>query len=462
MTGASLRGVIISVATAQFLLPFMVAGMGPILPSIGADLGGNAMELGLVNGVYALSLSIFHLVSSRIGDMIGRRRLFMIGLTVFLTMTALTPFSPSMPVFLVCRFAQAIGVACMNTCALAILIACAPANKRGQVLGITSLGVYAGISLGPGISGLVATTLGWRYLFFGILPFGALALFLMWRLIKTDWTNAPDKPFDWRGAMLYSFGITGLSVGATWVLEGSVAYGLLAFGVLTLGMFIRSQLRTEQPILDVRFLAHNAIFLINSLASFINNSTILGATFYFSLYLQGVRGLDVFEAGLTLTVGPVVQFIFSPIAGRLADRFGPARIATIGMIIQGMGLFLASQLTSTVPFSNVLVVLVVLGFGLSLFASPNTSAVMGSVDIAHMGQASGLVGTMRTMGMLLSMVIVSVSMNIYLGQDALNPSNREAFMDAMHMNLNLFNCLNACAILCSLLQLTGRFTRKKG
>lgn len=457
---STLRCVIIAVATAQFMLPFMMIGVGTLLPIIGTELHASAMELGLVNAVYGLSLSIFHLISGRIGDMVGRRKLFLTGLSIFLVMTAITPFVPNMTLFLVCRFIHAMGTAMMNTCALAILIALAPPSMRGRVIAVTSMGLFAGISAGPALAGLIATTLGWKFLFYSLLPLGVMAWYLMATTVKTDWKNDADKPFDWRGAALYTLAIVGISSGATFILQGAWAVGLLVSGLVLLAVFFFYQLRTAYPILDVRFIFHNRVFMINSVASFINNSTLLGLIFYLSLYLQGVKHLDVLHAGMVLSVSPVVQLICTPIAGKMADKFHAAKIATFGMVIQGVGLFLASLLQTTSAPWEVTVAQVALGMGLALFAAPNTTAIMSSVDGAHLSQASGIVGTVRTMGMLLSMIIVSVSMNSYLGVSPLNDSNIPEFMEAMHMNLTVFGVLNALAILCSLSQMIKKFAKK--
>ncbi len=321
---STLRSLMIAVATAQFLLPFMMSGIGPLLPTIGRDLDASAMELGLVGAIYSLSLSIFHLVSGRIGDMKGRRKLFLVGLGIFLAMSIATPFSPNMTIFLCCRFVQAIGTAMMNTSALSILIASAPPAIRGRVLGVTSIGLFAGVSSGPAIGGFIGSFLGWHYLFFCVVPLGVIAWLLMAFTVKGDWTNAPEAPFDWRGSILYSLGICAISMGATWILSGSWAIGLVAGGFLLLILFAFSELKRDYPILDVKFVVRNTSFLLNVIISFIVNSSAFGLIFYYSLYLQGVQGLNVLHTGMVLSVQPVVQLVCAPWTGKLA---GPARPA---------------------------------------------------------------------------------------------------------------------------------------
>ena len=186
-----------------------------------------------------------------------------------------------------------------------------------------------------------------------------------------------------------------------------------------LGLFLWEERRSHHPILDVAFLVKNKAFALSTLASFINYSSIFGVTFYFSLYLQGVHGLTLLETGLLLSAQPAVQVYISPLGGRMADRHGADIIATIGIAVCGVGLLLASSLDGASSLWVVTLVQLVIGSGIALFASPNTSAIMTSVDEAHMGQASGLVGTARTLGTLSSMVIISLTMNAYLCDEAL-------------------------------------------
>ena len=452
----SLNTVIIAVGAAQFMLPFMLSGAGPLLPAIGRDLHASAMQLSLINAAYTLSLAIFHLVSGRVGDMIGRKRLFLGGLSLFVVMSALLPFVTDIWVFLALRFVQAMGTAIMNTCALAILVSCSPPEQLGRVLGLTSIGVYSGLSLGPGLSGLLGTALGWQYLFFSVVPIGVIAWLLMYCNVRRDWKDAPDDPFDWKGSLFYTLAVSSLSIGAIWLLDGAWAGVLFVFGLIFLALFLWSERHSAHPILDIAFLARNRAFALSTLASFINYSSIFGVTFYFSLYLQGVKGLTLLQTGLLLSAQPAIQVFVSPLGGRMADRHGAGVIATIGIAICGVGLLLASSLDGASTLWAIVSVQLVIGAGIALFASPNTSAIMTSVDEAHRGEASGLVGTARTLGTLSSMVIISLTMNAYLGDEPLGPENIPDFLSAMHVNFALFGVLNLLGIFCSIGRMGGR------
>lgn len=452
-SASSLKHIILAVATAQFLLPFMVAGAGPLLPSIGRDLSASAMELSLINALYTLSLAIVYLVAGRVGDILGRKRVFLTGLTVFICMCVLLPLAPNIELFLLMRFVQATGTAMMNTSALAILASSAPASMLGRVLGVASIGMYAGLSLGPGLAATVAAVSDWRYLFWGVVPVGVVAWCLMAFTVKGDWRDAPDSPFDWKGAILYAASICALSAGAMWLLKGAWAPILLAAGLVGLALFARSELRCSHPILDVRFLLRNRVFALSTVASLINYSSTFGVMFYFSLFLQGVHGLGILETGLMISIQTAVQIFVAPGAGKLADKRGAGNVATVGMALCGLGLLISAFLDGASSLWQVAAAQLVLGIGIALFASPNTSAIMGSVDQAHTGQASGLVGAMRTMGMLFSMVIISLTMNSFLGDAALGADNTDAFLEAMHVNFILFGVLNLIGIFFSFARL---------
>ena len=448
-----LRAIVIAAGVAQFLLPFMVAGLTPMLPAIGTDLSAGAMELGLVGAVYSLSLAIFHLPAGRLGDMIGRRKLFLTGLSIFLGVAALLPFSPNMAVFLCLRFVQAVGTAMMNTSVLAILVASAPPAMRGRLIGIASIGVFAGISCGPAIGGFVASTLGWRWLFWGVVPIGLVAWCLIAFTVKGEWTNEPDRPFDWCGAACWFFGMAGLVCGITWIRQGAWAMLLMVAGILFLWLFFRTEWRVHRrgdiPVLDLYMVSHNRQFLFNGAIALINYSTVLGQVFLFGLYVQFAQGLSMMQAGILLSIQPLAQLILAPVAGRLGDKHGPVRVATMGLVFCGIGLFVAGFLGMTSSVWITALCLVCIGMGLGFFGAPNTSAIMGSVEGAHLSQASAMVGTMRTMGMMTSLVIVSLTMSIYYGDGAVSHANADLFVKAMRWDFSIFSVLNCIALILS-------------
>jgi MFS family permease len=173
-------------------------------------------------------------------------------------------------------------------------------------------------------------------------------------------------------------------------------------------------------------------------------------TFFLSLYLQYVKGLNPREAGLILMVQPIVQAVFSPLCGRLADRFSAASVATIGMSLCAVGLGIAAVITATTPVSLIVLMLVVLGLGFALFSSPNVSVIMGSVEPRYLGIASGLNSTMRTLGMMASMTIITIIFSIVMSGEAVTAQTQPLFLFSMHTALLTFSVLCVVGIFFSL------------
>jgi MFS family permease len=191
---------------------------------------------------------------------------------------------------------------------------------------------------------------------------------------------------------------------------------VILLGLLGFVAFVKWQIRTEHPVYNLDLFRTNRVFAFSNLAALINYSATFAVTFLLSLYLQYVKELSPQNAGLILIAQPVVMAIFSPFAGRLSDRVEPQIVASIGMTLTTLGLFLFIFLDENSTAVSIIVRLTVLGFGFAIFSSPNTNAIMGSVEKRFFGLASGSVGTMRLLGMMVSMGIATVIFTLYLGR----------------------------------------------
>jgi nitrate/nitrite transporter NarK len=172
--------------------------------------------------------------------------------------------------------------------------------------------------------------------------------------------------------------------------------------------------------------------------------------FFLGLYLQYVKGLSPKDAGLLMMVQPLVQMLLAPVGGRLADRFPAARVATVGMTLCCVGLLLAATIGRDTPVAVVLGTLLLLGLGYAFFSTPNTSVIMGSLDRRYLGVASGLTGTMRTLGMTFSMVVVTLSFSLFMDGQAVSAATIPSFMRSMRSDMLFFFGLSIIGIGCSL------------
>jgi nitrate/nitrite transporter NarK len=233
------------------------------------------------------------------------------------------------------------------------------------------------------------------------------------------------------------------------------AWGLVATGFAALALFAAVEARSDYPLLNIGLLKNNRMFTLSNIAALINYGATFGVIFYMGLYLQYVKGMTPRTAGLVMMAQPLVQMFLAPVGGRLADRYPAARVATGGMIVSGIGVLLASTIEARTSVAAVLGTLVLLGLGFAFFSSPNTSLIMGSLEKRYLGVASGMTGTMRTLGMTLSMVIVTLSFSIFMDNQAVTAETTPAFMHSMHIDLAVFGGLCLAGVSCSLARFTA-------
>ena len=433
---------LVIVAIVQFLVPFLISSVGVALPVIGRELNASAVHLGLIITVLALANTAMLLPVGRFADIYGRKRIFIIGTVVIAVSTLGLGLIHSIQLFILLRFLQGIGAAMIIATSFAILTSVFPPQHRGRAMGIVVAMVYMGMSLGPSISGIIVNHLGWRWMFFIVFTVISLALLMTLIWLKGEWVVSKGEPFDYLGAAIFFISLCLLIPGATEITESDAALGLVLCGLIGLGVFIRVEWKSSYPLLDLRLLLENLPFSFSNLATFFNYASASSFVFFASLYLQYVRGLSPQDAGLMLIVQPAVQAILAPISGRLADKYPPARIATVGMACCAVGLVAAAMITPETSYAFFMVVMVLLGMSYGLFSTPNMTAIMNSVGPRHHGTASSMVSTMRNAGMLFSTTTITIVLSLYLGDQPVTVDNIPKFMGSMHSSLLFFSVLS--------------------
>jgi MFS family permease len=411
------------------------------LPAIGRDFSASAMQLALVETTYVLSASIFLLAMGRMGDIYGRRRIFQYGIVIFTFAGGLLSQAWSIESMIAMRFLQGMGGSMVMATTFAIVVSVFPPQERGKALGIAVASVYAGISCGPFFGGALVTAFGWRSIFYLAVPLGMITFAVSYTKLRGEWADAKGEPFDWRGSLVYAGAILLLIGGASNLDQGLWAWLLAMAGTVGLVIFLILESRTEYPVLNVALLRANRVFAFSNLAALLNYAATFGVTFFLSLYLQYVKGMNPRDAGLILMVQPIVQATFSPLCGRLADRFSAASVATIGMALCATGLGIAAMITATTSLSLIMIMLATLGLGFALFSSPNISVIMGSVEPRYLGVASGLNSTMPTLGMMTSMTIITIIFSIIMSGQAVTAQSQDRFLLSMHTALLTFSAL---------------------
>ena len=443
------RAVLVVATLTSFLGPFMGSSVNVALPSIGADFAMGSATLGWVNMAFLTTAAAFSIPFGRLGDLFGRKRIYGAGMVVFTLASVLIAVAPSGTVVIVGRALQGFGSAMIFATGMAILVSVFPPDQRGQVLGINVAAVYLGLSSGPFVGGVMTEHLGWRSIFWLNLPVGLVLVIMMTILLKGEWADAAGARFDWIGAAILVVALS-LTVNSFAGLPHAMAAVALAVGLGGLVAFVLYEQHHDQPIIDIALFRHNRVFAFSSLAALINYAATFAVAFLLSLYLQNVRGFSPQAAGLVLVTQPLIQALLSPYAGRLSDRVEPRNVASIGMALNFVGLALLVTVGRHTPMVFVIACLGFLGLGFALFSSPNTKAIMSSVERREYGVASAVVGTMRQVGMTFSMGVVMVTLALRLGQAEVNAATAEPFIGSMRLALSLFAALCCAGIFASL------------
>ena len=244
-----------------------------------------------------------------------------------------------------------------------------------------------------------------------------------------------------------AFRLAPLTFGASELARNpTLAWSLLGAFALLLAVFCLLELKSPYPLLDLRLLARNRVFALSSLAAFVNYSSFFGMLFFFSLYLQVGRGMSVREAGFFLALQSVMQALTTPLAARLCTNWNPGYVCAVGVALCGLGLTAAGFLQLDSHLGLMLGAQCLLGVGMSLFALPNTTIILESAGPDHVGQASGLTGAVRTGGQLCNMVIITLTLSLFLGQEAVSAANIDGFMRSMRVDLLIFGLFNLLAV----------------
>jgi EmrB/QacA subfamily drug resistance transporter len=449
MTGKSEKNILLLVASlASFLVPYTVSSLTVALPAISSAFQLDAVTLGWVTSAYLLTAAIFIVPFGKLADLYGRKRFFLLGNILFAIGSLVAALSWSGSVLITARVIQALGGAMVFSTSVAIVTEVFPPGERGKAIGIVTATVYAGLSLGPFIGGVLTTHVGWASIFLLNIPLALIVIVLTLLYIPEEWAETGERRFDLSGAVLYGLMLFGCIYGLTLLPSLSGILWML-IGALGIAVFVWWEHRAPVPILELSLFRHNTVFVFSNLAALINYAVVFAVGFLLSLYLQYNRGIDPQTAGLILVAQPVVQMIISPVSGHLSDRIEPRILATLGMACTTIGLAILMLLTPTTPLFVIIAGLLVLGFGYGLFSSPNTNAIMSSVDVRHLGIASGMVATMRAIGQMTSLAIVMLVFSAIIGSVQISPAVYPQLQQSVNVAFTVFVVLGVIGTVAS-------------
>jgi len=454
------KSVLLVTAFTAFLTPFLASAINLALPAIGKEFHADAISLGWVVSSFLLTSAIFLLPFGKLGDIVGRKKVFSIGILLYTISTFLIIFSWNIISLITMRIIQGFSGAMIFGTSLAIISSVFKEGERGRAMGINITATYFGLSSGPVIGGLLTEYLGWRSIFAFLVPFGIISLIMISRRIKTEWAEAHGEKFDWRGSIIYGISLASFMYGFS-KLPTFLGWILLTAGIVFALGFLLFEKRTESPVFDIRLILRNRVFAFSGIAALIHYSATSATGFFISLYLQYLKGFDARTAGLIMISQPVMMALLSPLAGKLSDKRNPGKIASFGMGLTAAGLILLCFVNEDTPVILIVLLLLLMGTGFGFFSSPNSNAIMSSVEKRHLGIASGVVGTMRMVGQMMSMGIAMMLLALYIGQQKITPSTYHGLMHSMKTGFLIFSMLCILGIFASLARNNRLKTKEK-
>ena len=392
--------VMAAVAMGVFLATIDGSIVNVALPTLVRALGTEFAAVQWVVLAYLLTVTTLLLSMGRLGDMIGKKRVYATGLIVFTLGSVLCGLAPGIYWLIGFRVLQAIGAAMMMALGMAIVTEAFPPSERGRALGISGSMVSIGIVTGPVLGGLILDRLSWHWIFFVNLPVGIVGSLMVARFVPALKPLGAQR-FDYTGALSLFVSLIALllalSLGQRVGFATTPILALFAIWLLFLMIFVAAERASSQPMINLG-LFQNRLFSVNLITGFITFICIAGTIILMPFYLENVLGYDPRSVGLLLAVVPIAMGVTAPISGSLSDRFGTRPITVMGLVMLAIGFYAVSTLDIRTTALGYVLRFLPIGIGMGIFQSPNNSAVMGAVPRPRLGVASGLLSITRTLG----------------------------------------------------------------
>ncbi len=348
------------------------------------------------------------LAFARIGDILGRKRVYIVGFALFTVGLILCSLSQSVVQLILARVVQGVGAAMTIALSMAIVTAAFRDHERGKALGILGAVVSTGLLIGPVLGGFLLDIFDWRSVFYTRVPIGVVGIVMAWVLLREQRDTDVHIKFDLLGSATLFGGLSCLlllvNIGGKSSFISPQTGVLATCMVILLVLFVVVERKTDQPTVDLS-LFRNRLFASGNISLGIMSIAIITTVFLMPFYLIDGLGYSASKAGLLMAAVPAVTFIVSPLSGWLSDKIGTSLLRIVGVVLVCLALFLLSRLDATSSIIGILLKLVVLGIGFGMFESPNSSSIMGSVSRDYLGTASAMISTSRQIGMTVGMAI---------------------------------------------------------
>jgi len=412
------------------------------LPSIQQDLGASISGLEWTINGYTLSFAVLLATGGRLGDIFGRRRMFLAGVVIFATSSATAGFAPDETALVLSRVVQGVGAALMMPGTLSIITDAFPAHERGKAMG-TWAGVSAlALAVGPVLGGFLTEHVSWRAIFYINIPVAIGAVLATLFAVRESRDTSVGREVDYAGVAVLTVGLTALVLalveGNSWGWGSSEVIGLLALAAAALPAFVFVENRVRAPMVQFDLLSDRD-FLASVVVAMIISFAMLGVFFFLALYMQDILHYSPLEAGVRFLPSTLMIVGVAPVAGRLSDRFGPRWLIAGGLVLVAASLFSFSRIAVDSGYLDLLPGFVLLGIGIAMTMSPMTSAAMNAVPVQKAGIASGVLSMFRMVGGSLGVAVtgaifqglVSSRLETLLGGTGVTAAQQQSISDQL-------------------------------
>jgi EmrB/QacA subfamily drug resistance transporter len=401
------------------------------LPSIQRDLGASIAGLEWTINGYTLSFAVLLATGGRLGDIFGRRRMFLLGVVVFALSSATAGLAQAPAELVASRVAQGVGAALMMPATLSIITDAFPAHERGKAMG-TWAGVSAlALAVGPVLGGFLTEHVSWRAIFYLNIPVAAGAVMATVFAVRESRDTTVGREVDYLGVATLTAALTALVLalveGNAWGWGSPEIVALLAGAALGLAAFVATELRVRVPMVEFRFFADRN-FVGAVVVALIITFAMMGVFFFLALYMQDILGYSPLEAGVRFLPSTLMIVGVAPVAGRLADRFGPRWLIVAGLAILTASLHAFTGIAVDSSYGDLLPGFMLLGIGIALTMSPMTSAAMNAVAVEKAGIASGVLSMFRMVGGSLGVAVTGAIFQASVGGETFETATPQDFV----------------------------------
>ena len=418
-----------AVAVGMFLTVMDQSGLGIALPRIADHFSADIPTVQWLTLGYVLSTSATLMPIGRLSDIIGRKRVYVVGFLIFMGAAAVGGSAQTLTLLIVAKVVQGVGAAGIQANGMAMIAGVFPEQERGKALGLYMAVIGTGAISGPIVGGLLVSGLGWRSIFFASVSVGFIAVASAMAILQggesTGGADSKRPTFDWAGASMSSGALVSLLLAMTnahrlgWDSPPIVAGFTIA--CVLISTFIWWELRVDDPMMDLDFF-RSKVFSIGVSARFLS---FLGSTSIFFLmpfYLIQGLGFTASKAGLLMVPGPICMAVMGPISGRLSDKVGTRWITVLGMALSATALFTFSRLTVESSPVQVMVGMMLSGSGIGIFSAANTSAILSSLDRERYGIISAFLNLTRTSANVTGVAVATTIVTLTMSSLGFEPS----------------------------------------